>query len=193
MTDRTIPDPGFAGDRGEAAPALAEALASYAAGSGPYVDALAAVCADLPKLERVIVVNGNAPDGAFGCRVVGHHEFFADVEPAVGLPGPEYHTISTLLLTSGTTGPSKAVVVPWAGVFQMWSWVPLDGLLPGEGLFIAMPAKRRKDGSFKDIAHPLNSETREKMERTILAEYERELRKGAPRANGPEAAEAHDE
>ena len=46
------------------------------------------------------------------------------------------------------------------------------------GLFIAMPAKRRKDGTFKDIAHPLNSETRERMERAILAEYERELKKG---------------
>src|SRR5574341_2280146 len=55
------------------------------------------------------------------------------------------------------------------------------------GLFIAMPAKRRKDGSFKDIAHPLNSETRERMERTILAEYDRELKKGVPRATGTEA------
>lgn len=50
----------------------------------------------------------------------------------------------------------------------------------GGGLFVAMPAKRRKDGSFKDIAHPLNTETRERMERVILAEYERELRRGAP-------------
>ena len=61
------------------------------------------------------------------------------------------------------------------------------------GLFIAMPAKRRKDGSFKDIAHPLNSETREKMERTILAEYDRELRKDAPpRLTGTDGHEAHD-
>jgi stage V sporulation protein G len=45
------------------------------------------------------------------------------------------------------------------------------------GLFIAMPAKRRKDGTFKDIAHPLNSETRDKMEKRILAEYEREVNK----------------
>src|ERR1700738_4761568 len=43
------------------------------------------------------------------------------------------------------------------------------------GLFVAMPAKRRKDGTFKDIAHPLNSETRERMEKIILAEYEREI------------------
>ncbi len=48
------------------------------------------------------------------------------------------------------------------------------------GLFVAMPAKRRKDGTFKDIAHPLNSETRERMERTILEEYERELARGTP-------------
>ena len=49
------------------------------------------------------------------------------------------------------------------------------------GLFVAMPAKRRKDGTFKDIAHPLNSETRDRMEQTILAEYEKEMaRGGAP-------------
>ena len=57
------------------------------------------------------------------------------------------------------------------------------------GLFVAMPAKRRKDGTFKDIAHPLNSETRERMERAILAEYERELRKVAPRPTGTDARE----
>ncbi len=45
------------------------------------------------------------------------------------------------------------------------------------GLFVAMPAKRRRDGSFKDIAHPLNARTREWMERVILAEYEREVGK----------------
>ena len=55
------------------------------------------------------------------------------------------------------------------------------------GLFVAMPAKRRKDGTFKDIAHPLNSETRERMEKTILAEYEREISRAAP-ALLPEAA-----
>ena len=51
------------------------------------------------------------------------------------------------------------------------------------GLFIAMPAKRRKDGSFKDIAHPLNAETRARMERAILAEYEREVGEGRSRAD----------
>jgi stage V sporulation protein G len=41
------------------------------------------------------------------------------------------------------------------------------------GLFISMPSKRKKNGEFKDIAHPLNRETRERMERRILEEYDK--------------------
>jgi stage V sporulation protein G len=39
------------------------------------------------------------------------------------------------------------------------------------GLFLSMPSKKRKDGTFKDIAHPLNQETRTWMEKTIIAKY----------------------
>lgn len=39
------------------------------------------------------------------------------------------------------------------------------------GLFISMPSKRRKDGTFRDIAHPLNSETRQIMEERIISRY----------------------
>ena len=45
------------------------------------------------------------------------------------------------------------------------------------GLFVAMPSKKRKDGTFRDIAHPLNSEMRTKIEQIILAEYKNELKK----------------
>src|SRR3712207_4246419 len=48
------------------------------------------------------------------------------------------------------------------------------------GLFIAMPAKRRKDGTYKDIAHPLNADTRDRMEKTILSEYERHVSRAGP-------------
>ena len=41
------------------------------------------------------------------------------------------------------------------------------------GVFVSMPSKRKKNGEFKDIAHPLNRETRERMERKILSEYEK--------------------
>ena len=46
----------------------------------------------------------------------------------------------------------------------------------GSGLFVAMPSKRRKDGTFKDIAHPLNQETRNKIEKQILDAYLAEMK-----------------
>lgn len=45
------------------------------------------------------------------------------------------------------------------------------------GLFVAMPSKRRKDGTFKDIAHPLNQGTRALMEKKILDSYLSEIKK----------------
>ena len=45
------------------------------------------------------------------------------------------------------------------------------------GLFVAMPSKRRKDGTFKDLAHPLNQETRTKIEKQILDQYVSEIRR----------------
>lgn len=51
------------------------------------------------------------------------------------------------------------------------------------GLFVAMPSKKRKDGTFRDIAHPLNSEMRSQMEQHILKEYEGELKKMSAAAN----------
>ena len=45
------------------------------------------------------------------------------------------------------------------------------------GLFVAMPSKKRKDGTFRDIAHPLNSELRSAIEKKILEVYESELKK----------------
>lgn len=44
-----------------------------------------------------------------------------------------------------------------------------------KGLFISMPSKKRKDGTFRDIAHPLNSETRRMMEEKVLNRYVAEV------------------
>jgi stage V sporulation protein G len=40
-----------------------------------------------------------------------------------------------------------------------------------KGLFVSMPSRRKKDGSFKDIVHPLNSETRKMIEERVILEY----------------------
>lgn len=46
----------------------------------------------------------------------------------------------------------------------------IDG---NNGLFVAMPSKRTPDGEFRDIAHPINSNTRSKIQDAVLEEYRR--------------------
>ena len=49
-------------------------------------------------------------------------------------------------------------------------------IIEGEkGLFIAMPSKKATDGEYRDIAHPINSETRDKLQQIILEKYEESL------------------
>ena len=42
-----------------------------------------------------------------------------------------------------------------------------------KGMFIAMPSRRSADGEFRDIAHPINTETRERIQGAILEAYEK--------------------
>lgn len=64
------------------------------------------------------------------------------------------------------------------------------------GLFISMPSKKRKNGLFRDIAHPLNSETRRMIEEAIVSRYRETLVElgepdpGEVRAIGSEARAA---
>ena len=49
-------------------------------------------------------------------------------------------------------------------------------VIEGEkGLFIAMPSRRAADGEYRDIAHPINSQTRESIQRMILDKYQEEI------------------
>ena len=49
-------------------------------------------------------------------------------------------------------------------------------VIEGEkGVFIAMPSKKATDGEYRDIAHPINSSTRENLQRVILESYEKAL------------------
>ena len=43
--------------------------------------------------------------------------------------------------------------------------------------FIAMPSRKTNSGEYKDVAHPLNTETREELKRVLLAAYQAELEK----------------
>nr|DAG51188.1 MAG TPA: regulatory protein SpoVG [Caudoviricetes sp.] len=48
----------------------------------------------------------------------------------------------------------------------------IDG---NSGLFIAMPSRKATNGEFRDIAHPINAETRQKISDAVLSEYENSL------------------
>lgn len=49
-------------------------------------------------------------------------------------------------------------------------------IIEGEkGLFIAMPSRKGSDGEYRDVAHPINSETRETIQSYILEQYEKTL------------------
>ena len=61
-------------------------------------------------------------------------------------------------------------------------------VIEGEkGLFIAMPSRKASDGEYRDIAHPINSETRERIQKIILEHYETAI---AESEAEPEAAAA---
>jgi len=70
-------------------------------------------------------------------------------------------------------GKMKAIVsVTFDGEFVVHDIKIIEGL---NGLFIAMPSRKMADGEFRDIAHPINADTRQKMQDAIFNEYEKSL------------------
>ena len=51
----------------------------------------------------------------------------------------------------------------------------IKGIDGEKGLFIAMPSRKAADGEYRDIAHPINSDTRNKIQQIILEKYESEI------------------
>ncbi len=69
-----------------------------------------------------------------------------------------------------TDGKMKAVVsITIDNVFVVHDIKVIEG---EKGLFIAMPSRKAADGEYRDIAHPINSETRESIQREIIEKYE---------------------
>ena len=67
-------------------------------------------------------------------------------------------------------GKMKAVVsVTFDNAFVVHDIKVIDG---EKGLFIAMPSRKATDGEYRDIAHPINSSTRDKIQTIILEKYQ---------------------
>lgn len=73
-------------------------------------------------------------------------------------------------------GKMKAVAsITIDGEFVVHDIKIIDG---EKGLFIAMPSRRTGEGEYRDIAHPINSETRDGLQKLILGAYEKALSDG---------------
>lgn len=68
-------------------------------------------------------------------------------------------------------GKMKAIIsITFDGEFVVHDIKVIEGQ---NGLFIAMPSRKTPDGEFKDIAHPINADTRERIQVSILEAYEK--------------------
>ena len=68
-----------------------------------------------------------------------------------------------------TEGRMKAIAsITFDNEFVVHDIRVIDG---NSGMFVAMPSKRTPDGEFRDIAHPITSSTRQKIQDAVLREY----------------------
>ena len=100
-----------------------------------FLDRIIEVGADLKHLKRIVVVDGEAgANGRFEMTV--GKAFMAGLQPARDLVLPKPWDIMAVLFTSGTTGPSKAVRLPWAQIHAMTTGTfPLADLGPDDVVF----------------------------------------------------------
>jgi len=90
--------------------------------------------------------------------------------------------ITEVRLTLRSEDRLKAFVsITFDNAFVVRGLKVIDG---NTGLFVAMPSRRRKDGEFRDIAHPINNETRQMIEDAVLSEYRRQLEQGGDAIGG---------
>jgi crotonobetaine/carnitine-CoA ligase len=94
-----------------------------------FLDRIAEVAGEVKGLELVIVADaapGDLPDG-FPIDLVTAAELWEAASPATDLPVPQRHELACISYTSGTTGPSKGVLVPWGRLWPNESWIDMAG------------------------------------------------------------------
>ncbi len=94
-----------------------------------FVDRVVDIAPRLDQLEFVIVPDAAAEelpsDGPI--RLVAAEELWDAARPATDLPVPERHDLACISYTSGTTGASKGVLVPWGRLWPNEAWIEVTG------------------------------------------------------------------
>jgi crotonobetaine/carnitine-CoA ligase len=94
-----------------------------------FLDLVAEVASDLDLLKLVIVADAGpeAWPEKFPVPLVTARELWEEAKPATGLSTPQRHETACICYTSGTTGPSKGVLIPWGRLWPEPMWDDLTG------------------------------------------------------------------
>ncbi|HEY2301191.1 MAG TPA: AMP-binding protein [Acidimicrobiales bacterium] len=93
-----------------------------------FLDRVAEVAAAVPLLRLVIVADAEAWElpADFPIPLIAAQELWAAASPATDLDAPRRHDIACISYTSGTTGPSKGVLIPWGRMWPNESWIDMS-------------------------------------------------------------------
>ncbi|GIK50186.1 MAG: AMP-binding protein [Hyphomonadaceae bacterium] len=104
-----------------------------------FLPLLAELAPDLGNLEVVVVPDLTAPAPDIGVRIISSDDLLAQSSPARDLEGPAHYDIANIIHTSGTTGPSKGVLVPWAELYQFATTLPDEAIDEHEAHYCCLP------------------------------------------------------
>ena len=111
---------------------------SIAIVSERFLPRFAEISDEIPDLRTIIVPDATAPPIAVGkIKMLTRRDFLDGAQPAHELNPPEPHDIMSIAYTSGTTGPSKGVMLPW-GMFTLGVAL-LDDLGPDDAFYSPFP------------------------------------------------------
>lgn len=104
-----------------------------------FLPVLADVASELEGVEKVVVPDTDDVDISLPFEVYSRADFLEKAVPADDLKGPERWDIAAVVYTSGTTGPSKGVLLPW-GAAHLWGAVlPPDAMPEGGAYYSCWP------------------------------------------------------
>ena len=106
-----------------------------------FLDRVAECLPRVAALETVVVpdASASAAPSVPKARVIDGAAFFAQAKAGTAA-GPDKWDVAAMLYTSGTTGPSKGVLVPWGQIFELANFLPDDFIEPGHGFYTTYPA-----------------------------------------------------
>ena len=103
-----------------------------------FVDRFAEIAADASELRTIVVPDARVPPSRIGrATVLSRRDFLGAARPATDLAAPQPHDVMSIAYTSGTTGASKGVMLPW-GMLTVGVAL-LDDLGPDDALYSPFP------------------------------------------------------